>query len=345
MSNTTAALEAAVAIVIDNLPKDGQAQTARQRVYGDRAFAQVLKLLAPRIRHFIRQYGLAAHWDDAEQCCAIGVHRAIQAYDPERAQFTTFVNWQLRGELQSLRFRVMTDQRPSAKKVEATTVSLQAISMGAEGEANTLESMIEDEYALERTEAGAGDHFAAKTREALLDAYVDHLRGIAMEQMKRRARNSRSVQVQDPRLPRYRAGAAIIDPAEIAELEEKLDAQRRMVARRLSDDGTDLEIEADPQERERQRQVAKRAAKTIADIAANDPRFGGMFTRAKAAPRRRAGDEAAAGVLPDHTAPHNRLSRVIAVPAPAPVAGRIEPVEIEQDERDAALVAGTTRSR
>ncbi|NWN23219.1 sigma-70 family RNA polymerase sigma factor, partial [Escherichia coli] len=77
-------------------------------------------LIAPRIRHFVRQYGLTAHWEDAEQCCAIAVHRAIETYDPAKAQFTTFVNWQIRGELQSLRFRLMTDQRPSARKVEAT---------------------------------------------------------------------------------------------------------------------------------------------------------------------------------------------------------------------------------
>ncbi|MFL9841575.1 sigma-70 family RNA polymerase sigma factor [Sphingomonas sp. ST-64] len=314
MSNTTAALEAAVAAVIAHLPKDGETQTNRQRVYGDRAFAQVMKILAPRVRHFIRQYGLAGHWDDAEQCCAIGVHRAIQAYDPERAQFTTFVNWQLRGELQSLRFRLMTDQRPSAKKVEASTVSLHAVTNNADGESNTLESMIEDEFALDRTEACAGDHLAVKTREALLDAYVDHLRGVAMEQMKRRARSSRSVQVVDPRLPRFRAGAAIIDPAEIAELEEKLDAQRQIVARRLSDDMPD-ESELDPQERERQRQVAKRAAKTIAEIAANDPRFGGMFERPRPKARRRATDKVApaATVLPDHNAPHNQLSRVVAI--------------------------------
>lgn len=320
MSNTTAALEAAVATVIANLPKDGEAQTNRQRVHGDRAFAHVLKILAPRIRHFIRQYGLAGHWDDAEQCCAIGVHRAIQAYDSERAQFTTFVNWQLRGELQSLRFRLMTDQRPSAKKVEASTVSLHAVTSGADGESNTLESMIEDEFALDRTEACAGDHLAVKTREALLDAYVDHLRGLAMEQMKRRARSNRSVQVLDPRLPRFRAGAAIIDPAEIAELEERLEAQRQIVARRLSDDMPD-ESELDPQERERQRQVAKRAAKTIAEIAANDPRFGGMFERPRPKARRRVTEKPTpiVTVLPDHSAPHNQLSRVIAVAA-APLA-------------------------
>ncbi|MGE7971076.1 sigma factor, partial [Sphingomonas sp. NPDC092331] len=100
MSKITIALEAAVATVIENTPKDGAARTNRQRVYVDRAFAQILKLIAPRIRHFVRQYGLTAHWEDAEQCCAIAVHRAIESYDPTKAQFTTFVNWQIRGELQ-----------------------------------------------------------------------------------------------------------------------------------------------------------------------------------------------------------------------------------------------------
>src|SRR5438094_7508284 len=108
MSKITAALEAAVATVIANTPADPGRPTARQRAMVDRAFAQILKLIAPRIRHFARQYGLMAHWEDAEQCCAIAVHRAIQAYEPAKAQFTTFVNWQIRGELQSLRFRLMT---------------------------------------------------------------------------------------------------------------------------------------------------------------------------------------------------------------------------------------------
>ena len=103
MSKTTAALEAQVSIVIENTPKGEEKPTARPRANVDKAFAAILKLIAPRIRHFIRQYGLTNHWDDAEQACAIGVHRAIQAYDPAKAQFTTFVNWQLRGELQGLR--------------------------------------------------------------------------------------------------------------------------------------------------------------------------------------------------------------------------------------------------
>ena len=55
MSKITAALEDAVALVIANTPAEGAPQTNRQRVHADRAFATILKLIAPRIRHFIRQ--------------------------------------------------------------------------------------------------------------------------------------------------------------------------------------------------------------------------------------------------------------------------------------------------
>src|ERR1700754_2067311 len=161
MSKTTIALESAVAVVIANMPKDTEGRgTPRQRAEVDKAFAGIMKLIAPRVRHFIRQYGLAGHWEDAEQVCAIAVHRAIQAYDPEKAQFTTFVNWQIRGELQSLRFRLMADQRPSAKKVAATTVSINSVARGPEGEETTLEAVIEDETALELTESAASDYLA-----------------------------------------------------------------------------------------------------------------------------------------------------------------------------------------
>ncbi|MBW4330438.1 sigma-70 family RNA polymerase sigma factor [Stakelama sp. CBK3Z-3] len=312
MSKITAALEVAVAEVIANLPKDGEKQTNRQRVASDRAFARVLDLVAPRIRHFIRQYGLIAHWDDAEQCCAIGVHRAIQAYDPSKAQFTTFVNWQLRGELQSLRFRVMTDQRPSAKKVDATTVSLHATATGDDGETTSLESMVEDEDALERTEAAAAEHLADNTREALLDAYVEHLREVGLDQLRRRARNQRSRQNDDSSLPRFRAKGGI-DADELAELEERLASQREIVAHRLNDDLSDMTD--DPQERERLRQVAKRAAKTIAKIAETDERFGGMFERRKPQPRRRDTDriETRQSLLPD--AVNSQGTRVMVVEA------------------------------
>ena len=266
MSKITAALEAAVATVILNTPEGDARQTNRQRVEGDRAFAAILKLIAPRIRHFIRQYGLIAHWDDAEQCCAIGVHRAIQAYDPTKAQFTTFVNWQLRGELQGLRFRLMTDQRPSAKKVAATTVSLSA----GVGEDDSLESMIVDHDALERTEAGAAAYLAGRTRTMLIDQYVENLRTVGMDQLKRRARD-KADRPTDLAQPRLRATLYPVDPVELAALEEKIALHREAIERRLSDEGEAVATPGDVAVRERSRQIAKRAAGAIADIAQRTP--------------------------------------------------------------------------
>jgi RNA polymerase sigma-32 factor len=186
MSKTTAALESVVAEIKQlHAAADGR-PTARQRRDNDVAFARLLRLLSPRFRHFIRQYGLGAHWDDAEQCCAIAVHRAIEAYDPEKAQFTTFVNWQIRGELQSLRFRVMTDQRPSAQKVSATTVSLHNVTAGADGEEVSLEALIEDEDALARTEASASDYLARAAAQCLIEEFVHKGRHAALEGLRRK---------------------------------------------------------------------------------------------------------------------------------------------------------------
>ncbi|MET4666569.1 sigma-70 family RNA polymerase sigma factor [Sphingomonas sp. PvP056] len=331
MSKTTIALEHAVAEVIANRPAPGVAPTMRQRILADRAFAAVLKIIAPRIRHFIRQYGLTGHWDDAEQCCAIGVHRAIEAYDPARAQFTTFVNWQLRGELQSLRFRLMTDQRQSARRVEATTVSLHATAIGADGEATSLEAMIEDEGALDRTEAGVEGMMADDLRTALLDAYVAQLREVGIEQLKRKARAVRSVHADSPSLPRFRARPSTPDPIDLADLETRIATQRALVERRLSDDaGLGDDTETCPIERERMRQVAKRAARVVAEIATTDPRFAGFADRRQPLPRRRKTDHGAAetSILPDARAPHNALARVIVLdPAAVDAIEGTDPIE------------------
>jgi RNA polymerase sigma-32 factor len=266
MSKITAALEAAVATVILNTPVGDARQTNRQRVEGDRAFAAILKLIAPRIRHFIRQYGLVGHWDDAEQCCAIGVHRAIQAYDPSKAQFTTFVNWQLRGELQGLRFRLMTDQRPSAKKVAATTVSLSA----GVGDDESLEALIVDHDALARTEAGASAYLAGRTRTMLIDQYVDHLREVGMDQLKRRAR-TKSDRPIDAAQPRLRATLYPVDEVELAALEEKIALHRDAIERRLSEEVEAAPVPGEEAVRERSRQIAKRAAGAITEIASRTP--------------------------------------------------------------------------
>ncbi|WP_395328406.1 sigma-70 family RNA polymerase sigma factor [Novosphingobium sp. BL-8H] len=291
MSKITIALESAVAGVKANTPIEGQSATARQRAEVDRAFAHILRLIAPRIRHFIRQYGLAAHWDDAEQACAIAVHRAIQAYDPEKAQFTTFVNWQIRGELQSLRFRLMTDQRPSAKKVEAVTVSLDAVGTGDDGEEISIVASIEDEEALHRTESAASDYLAREAMLSLTDTYIEHLRKIGMDRLRRQARPKKGrkavveggdvaevTQPGDRQTRRlWRAESAPIDPADLAELEERLRHNRQVVENRLFDlVPGDLFDDETGLLRERARQIAKRAARTMCELAGLDPRFAMM---------------------------------------------------------------------
>lgn len=276
MSKTTIALEAAVATVKENLPAEGVRQTGRQRVAIDRAFANILVLIAPRIRHFIRQYGLVAHWEDAEQVCSIAVHRAIEAYDPAKAQFTTFVNWQIRGELQSLRFRLMTDQRPSARKVEATTVSLDAMGVNEDGEEISAVAAVEDEEALFRTEAGASAYLAEAATISLIDGYIEHLRSVAMNRMRRQARPKRASRKEsgEARASVWRADNLQIDRGELEELEMRLSHNREMIERRLFEITTLDTLEGETGiNKERVRQIAKRAAKAMAELTTQDPRF------------------------------------------------------------------------
>jgi hypothetical protein len=328
MSKTTAALEELVAQVIAHRAPEGAAQTGRQRVATDRAFASILKLIAPRIRHFIRQYGLVLHWEDAEQVCAIAVHRAIQAYEPEKAQFTTFVNWQIRGELQSLRFRLMTDQRSSAKKVEATTVSLHTPAYGPDGEEASLEGLIEDEDALERVEAGAADYLAREATKALIDKYIEHLRKLGIEQLKKRTRPKRAVAPAPAEEGVLRPRLRTLDPADLAQLEEKLARNREIVERRVFDAATLDELSSGTSlTKERVRQITKRASRTIAELARSNPEFAVMadYRRSGAIaaklPRRPSappqGADAMKSLIPAMDLPHNRLTRLVAVDAEA----------------------------
>ena len=354
MSKTTMALEAAVAAVIVSMPKGDDLSSARQRAAVDRAFASILKLIAPRIRHFIRQYGLTAHWEDAEQCCAIAIHRAIQGYDPEKALFTTFVNWQIRGELQSLRFRIMTDQRPSAKKVAATTVSLHSVSSGADGEETTLESIIEDEFALSRTESAASDYLAHAATRSLIDGYINHQRAAALDQLRKRPRTKR-LTVTDPA---ERATALLrvtrthgICPDELDKLEQKLERDREIVERRVFQaDTLDQLGETTGVTKERVRQITKRASRTIADIAASEPQFAVMAeyrkNYAKAARTRATkvnGELPKVSMLPAEGQPHNTLSRVIAIPANVVGASHPSLIDIDSIAPSAAPSTGTKR--
>jgi RNA polymerase sigma-32 factor len=326
MSKTTVALEAAVVAVLANMPTGDAVPTNRQRANVDKAFVVILKLIAPRIRHFIRQYGLTAHWEDAEQCCSIAVHRAIQSYDPAKAQFTTFVNWQIRGELQSLRFRLMADQRPSAKKVNATTVSLHATTSNGDGEEATLEAIIVDEGALARTEAGASDYLAHAATASLVEEFIDNQRTAAIEQLRKRPR-PKGVPVagaEDRGATRYlRSRTHGICPLELEKLEAKLERDKEIVQRRVFDAATLDELGNNTGvTKERVRQITKRASRSLAELAANHPKFEVMAeyrqpyipaSRVRNRSTAAARTPASSTMLPAEGQAHNLLSRVVAL--------------------------------
>ncbi|AXK44129.1 sigma factor [Erythrobacter aureus] len=329
MSKTTDALEVAVAEVIANRPAEGERPTPRQRSNENRAFAQILKLCGPRIRHFIGHYGLVAHREDAEQVCAIAVHRAIESYDPEKAKFTTFVNWQIRGELQSLRFRVMTDQRPSAKKVNGRTISLHDGATGADGELTTLEALIEDESALGMTEAGASAHLIEETSEALLDAYIDFERNSGLALLRKRYRSENpadDIRGKRPDLPAsYRAHMGGVDQEEIDALEDRLELDRQIIRHCLFEGDVNRALQMDEQlTKDRVRHIARKASKRMASLAQQDDRFAMLAEHAASAsrnaPKGKTKTAAAkkAGMLPETAAP--ATTKVAKRQAPQPVA-------------------------
>lgn len=270
MSTTTDALEIAVANVLANRGEPGAGQTRRQRVNTDRAFARIMQLIAPRVRHFTRQYGLIAHVDDAEQVCAIAVHRAITDYDPAKARFTTFVNWQLRGELQALRYRLMTDQRSFARKVGARTVSLDELAQahGDDGQGHDLQ--IEDEFALSGTEARAADLMAERTADTLVDLYVAHLRSVGRDQFHRQAgrRGKRTIEAAgSPDFGNRWAKPGTLDPDEVAKLDQRLDRDRAIVRSYLLDEEPDYGgLGGDNIRRDGVRQIGRRGALAIGKL-------------------------------------------------------------------------------
>lgn len=142
---------------------------APSRCAADRAFAQLLELLHPRIARLIRQYRLEDLREDAEQAAAIGVHRALLTYDPAKASFATHATWQMRGELQSLRHRMRLDQRRSARNAGVRTVSLDSIAASEPATADTHPLELVDDAALQRAESAASDHMAGVLLTRLLE--------------------------------------------------------------------------------------------------------------------------------------------------------------------------------
>ncbi len=163
MSAKSDALEQAVTDFIQARTALENAPGARARANLDRAFARLAMLAAPRVRYFTRAYGLSDVAEDAQQVCAIALHRAAERYDPARARFTTYVNWQLRAELQALRHRLHGDQRCAGRRQVGATLSLDALlDDGADG-------WLADPEAEAATEQAAAD--------GLADLVADRLAG------------------------------------------------------------------------------------------------------------------------------------------------------------------------
>lgn len=167
MSAKSDALEAAVSHYIHARTALEAAAEPRARVLADRSFMRLAALLAPRIRYFTRAYGLADVAEDAAQVCAIALHRAVERYDPARARFTTYVNWQLRAELQALRHRLHGDQRRAGRRRAAAMLSLDALS------AEDANKWLVDTAAEPATERGGADHLAGRTADRLIGEWAD----------------------------------------------------------------------------------------------------------------------------------------------------------------------------
>ena len=258
MSTVTDALEVEVAAIL--ALRSGDMAGRRTRAGIDRRFALILRLIAPRIRHFTRAYGLTGWCDDAAQACAIGVYRAILAYDPGKARFTTFVNWLLRGELQSLRHRVRLEQRASARTAGASVVSLDQLGDPADAIGSRWE--LQDPEALERTEALAAETLARRACGTLLDDHVTHMRKGALRQLECRAR---------PREPETTRPGTLA-PRDVERVEQNLARERAIIAAHLL--GEEDEALGDGGLRtEQRREIARRGVRAISIRAKGNPRF------------------------------------------------------------------------
>jgi RNA polymerase sigma-32 factor len=269
MSKAISNLESLVQNVMACLPDEaGDFASPAQRSAYNRGFERLLRALRPRISYFIRRYGLLGHWEDAEQVGAMAVHRAIAGYNPEKAQFTTFVNWQIRGDMQGLRYTVMVDQRAPAKKVKASTVSLQSLMSKADGQ-DEYQFDIEDDSALAMVERSAENHLAKKTMNALLDSVTKRMTEAGTRDL---------LCKQGPTATRKPGVAMLkvnsIDPDQLRQLEVCVAESRKVIIRKMfeMDAAGNSDVASEPSP-ERARHLARKAAAMMREIIAEESQF------------------------------------------------------------------------
>ncbi|MBO9695765.1 MAG: RNA polymerase subunit sigma-70 [Sphingopyxis sp.] len=221
MSAKSDALETAVTDYIRARTALDAMPGARTRALADRAFARLAALAAPRIRYFTRSYGLGEVAEDAAQVCAIALHRAAERYDPARARFTTYVNWQFRAELQALRLRLHGDQRCAGRRDSAAMLPLDAL------QADGADDWLVDPVAEAATEQGAADNLAARLADRLVEQWAD----------RRRARLDVSHGDRGRMAARLAADIELVrDHLTVSEAAERLrESDRHIVRRALAD--------------------------------------------------------------------------------------------------------------
>lgn len=222
MSAKSDALEQAVTDWIQARTALENAPGARARANADRAFARLAALAAPRIRYFTRAYGLSDVAEDAEQVCAIALHRAAERYDPARARFTTYVNWQLRAELQALRHRLHGDQRCAGRRQAGATLSLDAlVDDGADG-------WLTDPDAEAATEQAAADELAGLVADRLAGDWAERRRKALMRGTSAPERIAARVTAEQALVRRH------LSPVDVA-AERLRESDRHIVRRAFAD--------------------------------------------------------------------------------------------------------------
>jgi len=222
MSAKSDALEVAVTDYIQARTALEAAPGARTRALADRAFASLAAQVAPRIRYFTRTYGLADVAEDAAQACAIALYRAAERYDPARARFSTYVNWQFRAELQALRHRLHGDQRCAGRRDVAAMLSLDALEADGGGD------WLVDPAAEPATEQGAADSLAILVADRLVSDWAE----------RRRTGLSRGFRANSERIEaRVAAEQALVrDQLKVTDAVERLrESDRHIVRRALAD--------------------------------------------------------------------------------------------------------------
>ncbi|HEY0596652.1 RNA polymerase subunit sigma-70, partial [Sphingopyxis sp.] len=149
-------------------------------------------------------------------------HRAAERYDPARARFTTYVNWQFRAELQALRHRLHGDQRCAGRRHVTATLSLDAL------QEDGVDDWLTDPDAEAATERRAADCLAGLVADRLVGDWA----------ARRRAGLSRASRAESGRVEaRVAAERALVrDQLMVTEAVERLrESDRHVVRRALAD--------------------------------------------------------------------------------------------------------------